>query len=161
MHKAVYEKKYTSQPDPTNLRPPCDDNFPYAARCTSVMLKDTPGKLETDLDFREHQANTFAAALAMPRPVFIPLTIELIHRQGQKGNVWFETASCSYGMERPGADLMGLDLILDQLSWTFGVSKSAARVQMKRQGLLKNLNLSDLYDGRPCIAAWKDGFPLS
>lgn len=91
-------------------------------------------RLETQHDFREHQANIFAAAMAMPRPTFIPYAQELIRQCGNKDGIWVEPSEMDWDY------VFGLEAIIEELASVFGVSKSAARVQMKRQGILFSEN---------------------
>lgn len=86
-------------------------------------------RLVTEEDFREHQANTFAAALAMPRPTFIPCAQEMIRKAGYADGIWIED-------ELDWQDILGLSCMVERLADIFGVSRSAATVQLKRQHLL-------------------------
>lgn len=48
-------------------------------------------RFSTQEEFREHQANTFAAAIAMPRQTFIPYAQEMIRAAGFKDGIWVES----------------------------------------------------------------------
>lgn len=87
-------------------------------------------KLVTDEDFREHQANTCAATLAMPRPTFIPYAKALLQDMGYENGVYTE-----YGRHTSG-DVERLMYVVMRLADSYGVSKMAARVQLERQHLL-------------------------
>lgn len=87
-------------------------------------------KLTTQEDFREHQANVLAASLAMPRPTFVPAAQELIRKSGFKNGVFVMPTVMDWDYS------LGISAIEESLSALFGVSKSAANVQMKRLGLL-------------------------
>lgn len=86
-------------------------------------------KLVTQEDFREHQANTFAAAIAMPRQTFIPCAQEMIRKAGFSDGVWVESGVIDWDYD------LALSAILERLADTFGVSKAAAKVQLCRQHL--------------------------
>lgn len=120
MHREVYKKKAATD---------------GIVSCRRSSIEEPRRQLQTEQDFREHQANTFAAALAMPRPVFIPLARELFLEEGQTGGIWYEP-----DMEYPGYSYMGLTRIISELSCIFGTSESAIRVQLQRQGLLRRLH---------------------
>lgn len=102
----------------------------HVATCRRNSIT-TQGKqrLVTEEDFREHQANTFAAAIAMPRPTFIPYAKDLIRKYGFRDGVWVED-------ELDWDGTLGLSFMIEQVAEVFGVSKAAATVQLKRQRLL-------------------------
>lgn len=87
-------------------------------------------KLTTQEEFREHQANVFAASIAMPRPTFVPAAQELIRKCGFKDGVFVMPPVMDWDYN------LGVSAIEEALSGLFGVSKAAANVQMKRLGLL-------------------------
>ena len=43
--------------------------------CRKTNIEDRKNKLVTQEDFREHQANVFAAAITMPRRIFTDIAI--------------------------------------------------------------------------------------
>lgn len=87
-------------------------------------------KLTTQEDFREHQANVFAAAVAMPRQTFIPAAQDLIRKCGFRDGIYVTPEIMDWDYT------LGISAIEETLSALFGVSKSAANVQMRRLGLL-------------------------
>lgn len=87
-------------------------------------------RLVTEEDFREHQANTFAAAIAMPRKTFIPCAQDMIRRAGFRDGIWVEDDVMDWDSE------LGLSCLVERLADIYGVSRSAAKVQLKRQRLL-------------------------
>lgn len=87
-------------------------------------------KLTTQEEFREHQANVFAASIAMPRQTFVPAAQELIRKCGFKNGVFVMPTVMDWDYN------LGVSAIEEALSDLFGVSKAAANVQMKRLGLL-------------------------
>lgn len=87
-------------------------------------------KLTTQTDFREHQANVFAASIAMPRSTFTPAAQEMIRNCGFRDGVFVMPDVIDWDYS------FGLSAIEESLSSLFGVSKAAANVQMKRLGLL-------------------------
>ena len=112
------------------------DNRPRAARCLRTCIEsDSRRKLVTQEDFREHQANTFAAAIAMPPTIFIPTAKKIIFDCGYSDGV------CVV----PGPDdvidwydaIDGRDHeVIDQLMELFTGSRSAIRVQLKKHNLM-------------------------
>lgn len=105
--------------------------------CRSTLQRDEKmehPRLITQEDFREHQANTFAASLAMPRSVFLPYVRDLFRQHGFYNGVWVIRED----HPRHKADRISpeLESVCDELARTFGVSRSAARVHLWRNGLL-------------------------
>lgn len=120
---------------PTVYRRNQDQLTLYEHEETVVCRRSSIGRhyrLVTDEDFREHQASTFAAAIAMPRPTFVPLAQSLLRSAGYKDGIWKE----NFLLDESDT---ALPEIIEQLSATFGVSRTAVRVQMHRQGLLLRL----------------------
>lgn len=87
-------------------------------------------KLTTQEEFREHQANVFAASIAMPRQTFIPTAQELIRKCGHRDGVYVMPTVIDWDYN------FGLSAIEETLSELYGVSKSAANIHMRRLGLL-------------------------
>lgn len=127
MHPAVY-RRLDGQLDFLDLMGNSEPGA-HTVQCRRSVIEGKV-RLTTQLDFREHQANTFAAAVAMPRPTFIPYAQSLIRKCGFKKGVWVEPDCYDWDSS------IGLSCVVDKLADTFGVSRSAAKVQMKRQGLL-------------------------
>ncbi len=92
-------------------------------------------RFSTQEEFREHQANTFAAALAMPRQTFVPYAQEMIRSAGFKDGIWVES-----DREMDWDDMILLPDIVGKLAETYGVSRAAAKVQLKRQNILMTEN---------------------
>lgn len=85
----------------------------------------------TDEDFREHQANVFAASIAMPRKTFVPLVQQFYKDEDLvTDRLYAGNATMEY-------------FVVPRLLWllcsTFGVSKSAAMVQLKKYDLYVEL----------------------
>lgn len=97
---------------------------------STILGQGERSELKTEEDFREHHANTFAAAIAMPRPTFIPCAREMICKAGFSDGIWVEEELLDWDFD------LALPAMIERLSDIFGVSKSAARVQLKRQHLL-------------------------
>lgn len=108
-----------------------DGDYVVCCRRSSLESSGTKrSKLTTQEEFREHQANVFAASIAMPRPTFVPAAQELIRKSGFKDGVYVMPTVMDWDYN------FAVSAIEETLSELFGVSKSAANVQMKRLGLL-------------------------
>lgn len=101
-----------------------------AVLCKRSMLEQPKTMLVTDEDFREHQANTYAAAMLMPKATFIPLAMDLNYLAGFGSRIF--SLPNKYDRKRH-QELSG---IIRRLADTYGVSYSAAEVQMRKYGLL-------------------------
>jgi hypothetical protein len=98
----------------------------------------------TEEDFREHHANVFAAAIAMPKRTFIPYVRDVIRAHG------FKAGYIVAGDWE--VDDFDVPCIASEVAKTYGVSKSAALVNMKKRGLY--------LDGKPMQLAVGFGVEL-
>lgn len=125
LHPAVYTKTVNDQPFGSA------DNLPQIVCCRRYIIENGSGKPKnlnwTEEDFREHQANVFAASIAMPKRTFIPYAQQLILESGLPMGYVVE-GNYEY-------DMYELPSILNTLAQTYGVSKSAAFVSLKKYGL--------------------------
>ena len=85
----------------------------------------------TPEDWREHQADYFASALAMPRATFVPLVGETLKSHGITDGYVIEDAGIK---ERFFAKEQLPKVIMD----AYGVSKSAAYVKLRKFGFIKD-----------------------
>lgn len=84
----------------------------------------------TQEDYREHQADVYAASVAMPRQTFVPTAMELNRKAGFRDGIFVTPDELDWDYE------LGVTALTENLSNIFGVSKAAANVQLKRLGLL-------------------------
>lgn len=99
--------------------------------CRKVNVEEYGSKLVTQEDFREHQANVFAAAVAMPKRIFIKIATDAIKKMG-----------CSEGYyvlpTLRGSDYDACaDSLVTYMGQKFNVSKSAARLQLRKYRLIR------------------------
>ena len=105
--------------------------IPFSAICCRKSgIEEKRTELKTQEDFREHQANVFAAAIAMPGKVFTEIARDALLQMG-----------CEEGFyELPTLRETDYDECADSLysymANKFRVSKSAARVQLRKKGLV-------------------------
>ena len=102
-----------------------------AVLCRRSSIGRSLGGLRTGEDFREHQANTFAASMLMPPRMFIPYVKMLMERDGRFDEGIMVTHSVNDGSGRYWRYREIVRLTADQ----FGVSRAAAEVQMAKYGL--------------------------
>ena len=109
----------------------------FAARSFVLCKRETMelGRrcLVTQEDFREHQANVYAAALEMPERPFTKLTLSLIKKYDigmDRNNVLVKPYGLNYDFE------VGLVRILSELAETFGASVQAVRIKLQARGFL-------------------------
>lgn len=109
-----------------------EDDREHVVKCKRSFLEKKKGRLVTQEDFREHQANVFAATAAMPRQTFIPTAQEYIRKVGigdKRGMIVLPD-------EFDWAYEIGKDDVICPLTDIFGASKSATEIHMKRLGLI-------------------------
>ena len=109
----------------------------FAARSLVLCKRETMEmgrrRLVTQEDFREHQANIYAAALEMPERPFTNLTLSLIQKYNigiDRNSVLVIPRDFNYDFE------VGLARIIGELADTFGASLQAVRIQLQARGFL-------------------------
>jgi len=90
-------------------------------------------KERTAEDWREHQADYFAAAIAMPNVTFRPFVTNLL----RENNVY--KGFITLGRDAD-LDILAMDLLPEYISETFGVSKKAARIKLRKCQFVLNGN---------------------
>ncbi|MDR1703669.1 MAG: hypothetical protein LBS19_03150 [Clostridiales bacterium] len=93
------------------------------------------GKERTAAVWREHQADYFAAAIAMPNSSFKPFVNNLLHENR------FYKGSIQIGLDQD-LDILADDLLPEYISETYGVSKRAARIKLRKAGFVRGGNSS-------------------
>ena len=80
-------------------------------------------------EWREHQADYFAGAIAMPNATLIPFANGLLRENGYyKGAVTLGRSE--------DLDILAEDILPDAISDVYGVSKRAARIKLRKSGLV-------------------------
>ena len=127
-HFCLHKSVYCINADQINIFNTEQDNCALACRKSSIGYRR--GRLVTDHDFREHQANTFAAAIAMPRPTFIPMVSYMIKSRGFRDGVWVQTDESIFNGN------LELNYMAEQIAHCYGTSRTATKVHMAKLGLL-------------------------
>ena len=135
-HLMMHQRVYRIEPIPgiytTGNVPVAYEN---AVLCMRSNIGRSAGGLKTNEDFREHQANTFAASMLMPPRLFIPFVQRVMNKyryfrdEGLMITYDFNWDSPKYTYY--------LDVVCKAAQY-FGVSHRAAAVQMTRYGLRAN-----------------------
>ena len=119
-HLMMHQRVYRIEPIPgiytTGNVPVAYEN---AVLCMRSNIGKSGGGLKTNEDFREHQANTFAASMLMPPRLFIPFAQRVMNKYRYSKYTYY------------------LDVVRKAAQY-FGVSHRAAAVQMTRYGLRAN-----------------------
>ena len=118
MHQAAYGKRETGS---GNI---------LCCRKMNIGRYDCGSGLTDSYLFREHQANEFAAFLAMPRRTFVPYARELIKEAGFDDGVFLHD-------DKSWESDYALDTVIGTLRNTFGTSYTAVRIHLRKLGLLK------------------------
>ena len=132
MHKEVYQLRHEGGRTAGN-----------SALCMRSNIGSS-GKLVTSLDFREHQANTFAGSFLMPPATFIPFVHRLIDRLRYIDG---DTVIYEHG-ESSSTMAMVYDKIVTETAYHFGVSKDAVKVQMTKYGLHALADDASIYEAK-------------
>ena len=104
--------------------------------CRKKSAGKTPaGQMNrTAEEWREHQANRFASALAMPDRTFVPFVSGLLREY----RLW---KRCIVLGRDADLDIVAKDLLPETVSEAYGVSKQAASVKLKSSGFVQTPNL--------------------
>jgi len=87
------------------------------------------GKERTPADWREHQADYFAAAISMPNGTFRPFVNRVMRENGYyKGQITIGHDS--------DLDILADDILPDVIREVYGVSKRAARIKLRKTGFV-------------------------
>jgi len=148
MHQAVY-RKFPGQMSLFDLigggEP--ENNI---VLCKRESIENPRRYLETEEDFREHQANVYAAALEMPSRPFRNLTLSLIQQYniGRENNqILVRPHDSDFEFE------YGFSQIKNILAEAFGASRKAVEVQLYARGLLMTeKDYIHYYDSYPFIS---------
>lgn len=85
--------------------------------------------LVTAEDWREHHADYFASAIAMPKSTFIPLAKEIIKDEGISDSIVIEDMDIKHNW-------FASEEFPDKISEIYGVSKQAAYIKLKKFGFI-------------------------
>jgi len=86
-------------------------------------------KERSPADWREHQADYYAAAIAMPNATFIPF----VHQFFRDNEVYKGHIKMGYN---PDLDILAHDLLPEYISEVYGVSRRAARIKLRKCGIV-------------------------
>lgn len=129
-HFCIHPCVYRRMPGQLSLFEVEDENE-HVVKCKRSSL-EKKGRLVTQEDFREHQANVFAATAAMPRPTFVPAAKEYIRKVGigNKNDTIVIPDELDWSYE------IGKFDVICPLTDLFGASRAATEIHMKRLGLI-------------------------
>ena len=117
--------------------------------CRQSDIKGSHRRLITQEDFREHQANVFAAAMAMPREVFRETVREFVRDAGMGEGP--DDIVVLHGWRAYGGYSVPKEQLYRKIAKTFGVSRTAVKVQMQSRGLLMSDTLYEKKYGKTQI----------
>jgi len=150
MHQAVYKKDperifYVQGTDPG----PAD----ISALCRRSSIGRSKGKLQTGEDFREHQANTFAACMLMPPALFIPYVQSIMNTHVRE--YFDDDLMITHTVNDGSSRYWRYRDIVKLTAERFGVSRSAAEVQLSKYGLLAWPEEKEVYEARRRLKMYK------
>jgi Zn-dependent peptidase ImmA (M78 family) len=111
-----------------------EDGYPYEHKGEAAVICCRRNHIEsfshksskrTPVDWREHQADYFAAAIAMPNATFYPFVNQLLRENGVYKR-------CITVGRDSDLDILADDILPEYISETYGVSKRAARIKLRK-----------------------------
>jgi Zn-dependent peptidase ImmA (M78 family) len=131
MHQMVYRKD-----------PDTDDG---TVLCKRSNIGRSPDGLKTSEDFREHQANTFAACMLMPPRLFIQYVQWLMTSPWHRFD---DELMITYQVNDGTSYYRHYRDIVTKTKARFGVSTRAAEVQMQKYGLVASPKEAEVREAR-------------
>lgn len=125
MHANVYRRKSLSLFGASEINK-------QMVKCFRSYLTCSKRSLVTEEDFREHQANVFAAAIAMPRATFVPYAKRLLRQYGLDGRY----SSQYVGDSKTFQDTY--NIFLSNLAKAYDVSCQSVDIKLHKLGLVKS-----------------------
>lgn len=125
LHPAVYNRD-ENQTSLFDLLPGSAE-LPPVVCCRRSNIENFgghPGN-KTPEEWREHQADYFASAIAMPKSTFVPLVEDLLKKAGISDGVLVTGTD-------PEIDDFAQHTLPSIIADTYGVSKTAARIKLKK-----------------------------
>jgi len=107
-------------------------------RRESIENSNTSKDIRSVKEWQEHQADYFAAAIAMPNATFRPL----VNRFLRDNNVY--KGYIRLGID-PDLDILAHDILPEYISETYGVSKRAARIKLRKSKFVAATGAKQLY----------------
>lgn len=96
-----------------------------------IEIKGNMKKDRTAKEWREHHADYFAAAIIMPIITFKPFVNKILRENG------YYKGAITIGRD-DDLDILADDIIPDAITETYGVSKRAARIKLRKTGFVLN-----------------------
>jgi len=105
---------------------------PYVCcRRENIESDANQNKARTAKEWREHHADYFAAAIAMPNATFKPFVINFL-----RNNNYYKSVITIGSNE--DWDILADDLLPDAIREVYGVSNRAARIKLRTSGFVHN-----------------------
>ena len=150
MHQAVYKKEPSRIFYVEGIEPETADT---SVLCRRSNIGCRKGKLVTGEDFREHQANTFAASMLMPPALFIPYVQSLI--SSTRYNYFDDELMITHTVNDGTSKYWRYRDIVKLTAEKFGVSRSAVDVQLNKYGLVAWPKEEEVYEARRRLKMYK------
>jgi hypothetical protein len=109
--------------------PDGDIGSTVCCRRENIESRGGAKRISTAKGWREHHADYFAAAMTMPNATFKPFVYGLLRNCGYYKN------SITTGIDGD-LDILADDIIPDAISDTYGVSRRAAQIKLKKTGFV-------------------------
>ena len=110
-----------------------EELFPYVCcRRENIESGVSRNKVRTPEEWREHHADYFAAAIAMPNATFKPFVLNILREND------YYKSSITTGRNEDW-DILADDLLPDAISEVYGVSRRAARIKLRTSGFVHRI----------------------
>lgn len=132
MHEAshfILHQPYFSQCEQTAVATREERRCSFVV-CRKIELSQSEA-LNTDSDWLEYQADALAAAMLMPKNVFISYTRDVLKKNGVRRNYLYVDSQGKHSI---------IHRIIYDVADTFNVSYQAAKIRMQHLGILKECN---------------------
>ena len=133
LHPGVYRTEYKNQ---TKIETGGEKKLSGMVYCRRDSIESSAGSRaksgeRTPKQWREHQADHFAASLSMPNATFIPLVTEYLREHG------IFKRYIALGQD-DDLDILVKELLPEHIAGVYGVSKRAAEIKLKKSGFIAN-----------------------
>jgi hypothetical protein len=112
-----------------------EDDIPPVVCCRKENIESfgTAKKERTAAEWREHHADYFAAAIAMPNATFKPFVSSLMRENG----IYTRVIKLDGGDDVDNdLEIFANDILPDAISEVYGVSRRAAKIKLKQTGFV-------------------------
>lgn len=128
-HLWLHPGVYTKPSDQLSLFPEPGKEYVVCCRQEDIQSFGRRKNFKTAKEWREHHADYFASAFAMPKSTFIPLALEILKSEGISGGRVVTGVDFQH-------DWFAENVFPKRISEIYGVSKQAAYIKLRKFGFI-------------------------